>query len=90
MDWKKKLFPKKPWWKNLWFSDWRDAFIFFWAIFMVFAFIHDTAEYREVALNPCDYCACQGYYVGGDYEWKENGISSQPVNFESQEKRLMG
>ena len=53
---KEKLFPLRPLWKNFLFSDWKMAFIFFWTIFMVFAYLHDTGQFRDAALHPCDYC----------------------------------
>lgn len=68
MTWKERLFPYKPWYRNLWFRDYRDAILFFMVLLLSFSYYHDTKVFREVYENPCVYCAayvpqqtlCQG------------------------------
>lgn len=66
--WKELLLPLKPWYRNLWFSDFRTAMFFFAFIFMMIGFYSMTSQYHDVAENPCAYCqSCgePGYYLGG-------------------------
>lgn len=66
--WKETLFPLRPWYRNLWFSDFRTAMIFFAFLFMMIGFYSMTGQYHDIAENPCSYCqSCNAptYYVGG-------------------------
>jgi hypothetical protein len=51
-----RLFPYTPWWRNLWFRDGKDAFLFLLILFTAWAYWHDTHAYRDVYENPCEYC----------------------------------
>lgn len=63
---KDRLLPKRPLWKNFLFSDWRDALLFVFVLFMAWAYLHDTAECRQVASDPCRYCQVIRQVPGGE------------------------
>ena len=56
MGWRERWLPLSPWWRNFGFSDWKIAFIFFLCVFGSWAYVHDTAAFREVYEDPCAYC----------------------------------
>lgn len=84
-----KILPRKPWYKNLYFKDWRDTFLFFFVLFMAFAYWHDTSAMREVYANPCNYCPrvyveVPQYAIGGDDSWNMpsvNGTTTPPIDY---------
>lgn len=78
---KDRLFPLKPWYRNLWFASMKDAFFFFSILFLLLGFHQMTEYYRAVAESPCEYCAtCRmPYYqpvAGKNYEWLNASIPS--------------
>jgi len=61
MGWREVLFPLRPWWKNLFFSDWKVWVIVFLCVFGSWSYKHDVAVYKDVFENPCEYCGrCSG------------------------------
>ena len=63
---KDKWLPRRPLWKNFLFSDWRDALLFVFVLFMAWAYLHDTAACRDVAADPCSYCTVLRQVPGGE------------------------
>lgn len=47
---------KKRWnWRNLIIGDWQKMLILLTIIFVALSYTHDSAAYREIYNDPCDY-----------------------------------
>jgi hypothetical protein len=44
------------WW-NMLIPDWQSLLLIFIVIIMAWAYTHDVEQYKDLAANPCGYCA---------------------------------
>lgn len=76
-----RLFPLRPWYRNLWFDSPQTALLVIFVLLASFSYSHDVAQYREVYANPCEYCAsAQACGAPGVQAWNYTPGTVWPLN----------